>query len=98
MLELISEHRSAKAPPPLRLKLQDSEFSTHLAVIETATLPPSPALDQRILDHLSSSETPVQRNLLRSALRANNQRFGQALTALLGSGKIIATSDGIALP
>lgn len=97
-LELISEHRSAKAPPPLSLKLQDSDNSTHLIVIETATPQPCAALDQRILDHLANSNGPVQRNLLRSALRANNQRFGQALASLLGSGKIIATSNGLELP
>lgn len=97
-IELISEHRSAKAPPPLRLKLMDTENATHLTVIESATPILSPALDQRILDHLSNANGPVQRNLLRTALRANNQRFGQSLTALLGSGKIIATSDGISLP
>lgn len=97
-LELISEHRSAKAPPTLRLQLHDSEHSTHLTVIESDTSQPSPALDQRILDHLSAANGPVQRNLLRHALRANNQRFGHALTALLGSGKIIASPDGIALP
>ncbi len=97
-LELISEHRSAKAPPSLRLKLVDIENATHLTVIENATPVAAPALDQRILDHLSDSNGPVQRNLLRSVLRANNQRFGQSLTALLASGKIITTPDGIALP
>lgn len=97
-IELVTEHRSAPAHAPLKLRLHNTEGTTHLDVIETLTTPASSNLDQRILDYLSGYTQPVQRNTVRTALRCNNQRFGQTITALLAEKKIIATPDGLHLP
>jgi hypothetical protein len=97
-LDLVIEHRSAKAPDPLRLKLSDSEYSTHLTIIENTSATELPSgVEERILEYLSKTNAPVQRDSLRQMLRINNQRLGQGVSALIAAGKIFASPAGLKL-
>lgn len=97
-LDLVIEHRSAKAPAPLRLQLTDSDYSTYLTIVDRdPTEPPSFNVEERILECLSKAPSPVQRDSLRQILRINNQRLGQAVSSLIASGKLLATPAGLRL-
>ncbi len=95
---LAVEHRAAAAMDKVRLQLVPGE-DVHLCVAD----PPSTStqlatsLEERILATLNTSTEPITRDHLRAALRVNNQRFGQALSALAASCRICIASDGISL-
>lgn len=101
-LKLTVEHRSAAAIDPTYLELVTGD-AVHLALSGTATpspsvsAPPSESIEDRILTHLTNYGGPVARTTLRTNLRVNNQRFGQALTTLLANGRIAASAVGISL-
>jgi hypothetical protein len=95
---LAVEHRAAAAIDPLRLTLDASE-DVHLAVEGDASFPTTvkmPRLEDRIVAELER-DGPISRDALRSMLRVNNQRFGQALATLVSSGRIVPTPAGLTL-
>ncbi len=98
-LVLAVEHRSAVAIDPLRLTLAGKE-DVHLEVTTTRAATKAAvkeSLADRIIQNLEQQTHPVTRNDLRAAVRSNNQRFVQALTALLADGRVVTTSNGITL-
>lgn len=96
LIELVTEHRSAPAGEKLLLRLHGDEGSTHLDIIHNHA-PAQLPLKNRIVDLLTIAENPITRNSLRTQLRANNQRVGQALKELLASGQIVASPVGVSL-
>ena len=96
---LAVEHRAAAAIDQVRLQLVPGE-AIHLAVSEpssTVERAVATPLEDRIVAELERREAPMPREHLRGALRVNNQRFGQALTALIASGRISTQQNGLAL-
>lgn len=100
-IELAVEHRSALAIPPLSLQLVGAEGATHLATTSNngnETLAAGPDLERRIVDHLTGAAGPIARKELRGVIKVNNQRFGQVLTSLVATGRVIATPTGLVTP
>jgi hypothetical protein len=96
-ITLTVEHRAAAAIDKMLLHLTSGD-SVHLMVADSpSTTERSGAipLEGRIMDALSNCKDPVQRESLRSTLKVNNQRFGQALAALIAQGRIVPTSEGL---
>lgn len=103
-LVLSIEHRSAPAPPPLRVRLVSREDGrqTHLELVAkpvatTVAAPVGPP-EERLLALLHGATAPMTRQDLRERLRINNQRLGDMLVALERRGRITRTSAGWALP
>lgn len=94
---LTIEHRAASAPPPLSLRLVVSASGAHLETgadaPPVATSEPVP-LANGVLAALRGADAPLARAELRSLLRVNNQRLGDALTALEKSRSILRAADG----
>jgi len=95
-ISLIVEHRAAASPGPFVLQLSNSGNNTHLKIVskhpdENRS---QPSLAQNIMVVLQRSDKPLYRSELRSLLRVNNQRLGQALDALEKTGTARRTADG----
>lgn len=100
-LFLHAEHRSAKAPPPLRIRLQDGD-TPHLVVEDLAgTTPdvsrPDPLL-AGLLDHLRLSKRPLSTVELRNLLKVRKASLLDALRLLRASGSVQRLESGWALP
>ena len=104
-LTLTIEHRAAACPDPLALQLvsRPDGSATHLELVsgtatdgQAPTQPPS--LDDQVINLLATAASPQHRSQLRSKLRVNNQRLGQALTALEHKGTLQRTDQGWMLP
>jgi hypothetical protein len=102
-LVLVTEHRSAPASPPVELKLvsRADGSATHLEIVGDAPLddgsapaPSAATLTDRILTALRGARRPLPRGELRETLRSNNQRLGDALTALERKGAVEHTDRG----
>jgi RecA-family ATPase len=96
-ITLTVEHRAAAAIDKMHLHLTSGD-AVHLQVADSPSTTERSRvmpLEDRIINELSSRKDPVQREALRSSLRVNNQRFGQALTSLLANGRIVSTADGL---
>lgn len=96
-VSLTIEHRSAPAPPPLSFRLVTSAGSAHLEATDDAgALPESRpvSLADNILEALRATPDPLTRGELRSRLRMNNQRLGDALVHLEKSGAIERAANG----
>lgn len=91
MLQLNIEHRSAAAPEPLYLRLVGQP--PHPAIVQPDDSPQS-SVEQRVLQSLQHSQTPMRRTALRQLLTINNQRLGQALESLEKAGSIERTDLG----
>jgi len=89
---LTIEHRAAKPPEPIELKLASSDASTHLAISSTDTA--DNALPDRIMTLLINENKPLTQTSLRSELKVNNQRLSQTLTRLDQQGLILRTRGG----
>ena len=99
-LRLTLEHRSAPAIEPFDLRLvSDNDGSaTHLEVTSRSTGPAADdeshagpqgdQLHQRILVVLAREGRPLSRAQLRTSLRINNNRLGEALLELERSGRL----------
>jgi RecA-family ATPase len=99
-LVLAAEHRSAAATENIRLELTVGD-GIHLRAIDEPKKSilsiATEKLEDRILHHLAQAPGPLPRSDLRTRLKTNNQRFGQALAVLLATGRVVATPSGIAL-
>lgn len=95
-LRLCLEHRSHPPTQPLALKLvsQPDGSCTHLELAQEPTSPVEHLIENRILAELTRSQSPLRRTHLRTRLKVNNQRLGQALKALRAQGKIRTNSEG----
>lgn len=103
------EHRAAPAPEPILLALvgEKDGVPPHLERVGAGDVgdPPAPdaaastpaVIAERIRAFLRDADRPIFRVALRRALRVNNFRLGQALTALECSGAVTHTADGWAL-
>jgi hypothetical protein len=103
-LLLTLEHRSAPATPPVMLRLValDDGTQTHLQVLDpqgqdTASCPVnSVPLHEQILGLLIDAGRSLPRTVIRTKLRINNKRLGDALAELERRGLIHRTPDGYA--
>lgn len=97
-LVLTLEHRAAPAPDPIHLQLtsRPDGSDTHFELRSAGPLPgdPAPSLEQRVLQLLDGAAEPLHRTAIRSELRVNNERLGQALASLETRGDIRRTPDG----
>ena len=96
---LAVEHRAAAAIDSVRLQLELGD-GVHLRVTDppsTVEQVASTALEDRIISELSHRAVPTPRDELRSALRVNNQRFGQALATLVAAGRVLPDLAGLTL-
>jgi len=93
---LTLEHRSAKAPQPMVLRLAcfNDGAASHLELLNHLTTDPAEVSIENRLVTLLDGRRPLTRTQLRSELRVNNQRLGQALCAMENAGKIRRTSGG----
>lgn len=95
---LTLEHRAAKAPAPMVLDLvaDPSGNAIHLRVRADSAVSDaaSPDLSQKVLTELANANAPQSRAALRERLRVNNQRLGDALQALLESGRAARSELG----
>jgi len=107
-IRLTLEHRAAPTIEPLELQLASSSdgTATHLEVLGTAPaqhLDPSarglaaPNLHERVIATLKAAPAPMSRAKLRSSLRINNNRLGDALSQLQRDGCIRRGNDGFSL-
>lgn len=99
---LTLEHRAAKSPEPMVLDLVGDQggSATHLRVRldhaqSDVALPED--LTQKVLAELAAAGEPQSRAALRERLRVNNQRLGDALQALLESGRALRSELGWSL-
>jgi len=95
-LVLTLEHRAAKAPDPITLKLVSTPQGehTHLEVRSEISPDPSTTLSERALLVLHNASKPLSRKFLRDTLKVNNQRLGRALEALEKQEVIVHTARG----
>ncbi len=93
---LTLEHRAAKPPDPIALELVSllDGSATHLEISSPAKITTDVSLNDRILDLLLHTGTPMTRTTIRKHLKCNNQRLGQTLLDLDKQGLIMRTSKG----
>ena len=92
-LRLTMEHRSAPAPDPRFLRLAGNP--PHLTLLDIQPDDDSQSsIEDRLLQTLQRSPTPIRRTQLRSLLAINNARLGRALETLEQQGRIHRTRDG----
>lgn len=97
-LVLQLEHRAARAPDAIALRLiDDDDRAVHLAVVD----PPADAspgvsadLSDGVLRELRRTRAPMTRQALREQLRVNNQRLGDALLQLEHQQRIVRVARG----
>jgi len=100
-LMLSIEHRSASAPEPLALELENSESGPHLKLASTVHAAEPGARDpfpEKILALLGQSPQPLTAESLRSSLQVRNQRLVEALRQLVEQRKIVRLAQGYVLP
>lgn len=91
-LRLTIEHRHARAPEPRFLQLSGNP--PHLTLVKVEPNGHGPSIEERVLETLRRSPTPIRRNQLRALLAINNARLGSALETLEQSGRILRTNRG----
>jgi hypothetical protein len=94
-LLLTVEHRSARAPEPVGLRLVGDD-DAHLEVVDRASQDAvsGPAtLEQRVLDALEAGD-PLTRGALRARVSVKNERLGPVLTQLEREGLIERRAEG----
>ncbi len=95
-LFLTVEHRAAKAPESIALKLEGDD-AAHLELAASPSAPPTqitPVLHTEILDTLRRHPAPLTQSQLRRALRVRNQFLTAALHELLAQNKISRSDRG----
>ena len=96
-ITLTIEHRAAASIQPLTLILDDTSNMPHLVIQDAGKVADNSEFDlkTRVINNLKAAAGPTSRNFLRSQLRVNNQRLGQAISDLQVSGKIAITPAGL---
>lgn len=91
---LTLEHRSAKPPDPIELKLVSlaDGSATHLEISSDDNI--DATLTDRIITLLTHENKPLTRTSIRNQLKVNNQRLGQTLSSLDQQGFILKTRGG----
>jgi AAA domain len=93
-LVLSIEHRSARAPDPVTLRLvDDDEEQVHLEIEGPAQARDVRAVDEQILE-LLAKEAPLTRSQIRERLRVKNERLGSALVELQRQNRIVRRTEG----
>jgi AAA domain len=93
-LILSSEHRAARASPPVYLQLVATDAAAaHLEVIAEPADENGRGLEEQVLNLLAQGEL-LTRTRLRDALAVNNERLGKALESLERTGRISRTPRG----
>jgi hypothetical protein len=92
VLRLTVEHRSAPTPPPCHLRLCGDP--PHLTLVDLQENDPQPSLEERVVQTLQRSPSPIHRIHLRAMLGVNNTRLGHALAALEQRGRLHRTPRG----
>lgn len=93
---LTAEHRAAPAPEPALIRLEGE--SPRLVAYDLGDDEDGPRpLEDRVVEQLRLTDTPVSRKRLRSLLSVNNQRLGDALLRLEALGAVRRTSNGWAI-
>lgn len=96
-LTLTFEHRAAKAPEPIELRLAPGD-DPHLEVLGPAAGPSADdPLDERVLRSLAREANPMTRRALRAHLGVRNTRLGEVLGRLQTRGRLVRGPDGFAL-
>ncbi|MFQ5902362.1 MAG: AAA family ATPase [Candidatus Binatia bacterium] len=93
---LTLEHRAAKPPDPIELKLVSlpEGSATHLEISSPAKIETNSSLAEGILALLLQAGRPLPRTTIRKHLKVNNQRLGQTLVSLDRQGLILKTASG----
>jgi len=91
------EHRFAPSLPPLTLGLDVGPDGTGLSILDD--LPAvrqndSVGIAEAVIERLQSAGHPLRRQKIRSEVRVNNQRLGDALKVLEASGRLRRTVQG----
>ena len=93
-LVLTIEHRSAAAPPQVRLRLAQDPVP-HLTVFGPATAGTTPPdLETHLVEFLRVAAQPVLRREIREGLRVSNNRLSEVLVALESAGRIRRQVEG----
>lgn len=90
------EHRAAKPPDPIELKLVSlpDGSTTHLEISSPSKRKTDSSLAERIVALLLHAAKPLSRTTIRKHLQVNNQRLGQTLQSLDRQGLILKTPTG----
>ncbi len=93
---LTVEHRAAKSPQPIELKLkaQPDESAAHLEIVSEIKIDSEQSLENRTLTLLKHEQNPMTRSNIRKHLKVNNQRLGNAISSLQQKGLILKTTKG----
>ena len=89
---LTIEHRTAKPPEPMQIKLISEDPGIYLALASSDN--PHNPLPDRIISLLSNENRPLTQTIMRNHLRVNNQHLSQTLNRLLQQGCIYRTKGG----
>ncbi len=95
-LRLTIEHRNAPSTPALAVELHTERDAVALRIAEGQSLPETQTSlpGERVLAALASASQPMTRRALRDACRMRAVSVGNALTALLDQGQIVADING----
>jgi hypothetical protein len=95
-LVLSVEHRSARAPDPVTLRLVDEdEERVHLEIAGTVEdCNRGAAVHEQIIELLTVEEAPLTRSQLRERLRIKNERLGSTLIDLERQQRVIRVPGG----
>jgi hypothetical protein len=92
---LTLEHRAAKSPDPFQIKLvsKEDQLDTYLEVNGECEVAPSETLSHRVVELLRTSDSPMTRSSIRTALRVNNQKLGETLVLMEKNGVTLKTEN-----
>jgi hypothetical protein len=97
-LVLTIEHRQAKAPDPIALRLasRPDGSATHLEALAPlhSTQTKTQSLADTVVQVLAEVTKPLGRTALRATLKVNNQRLGDALDQLQREKRLERTPEG----
>lgn len=95
-LILSLEHRSAKSPEPVELRLasRSDGSQTHLEIAADNHAVPDVSLAEHTLAFLQNLRQPLTRTAIRRRLKVNNQKLGEALDSLARDRLIARTPQG----
>ena len=98
-LVLTIEHRAARSPDPISLRLvsRPDGTATHLEVIDpdvAGSQVGAAPIEDLVLRLLRTAREPMPRGEIRTRLRINNQRLGQILVGLEKQAAIVRTNQG----